>query len=209
MTLLLGNSGGSGTKVALFLYSTANIVGSILAIAGVSLYLIDAIENYWALIVVGMYLAGYFAVPARNESAELGAERFNEDNILDALEETVKKIGPKLPEQARVKLASIKATMESLVPALKQDEQVDVKSRATIMSSVTRYLPQTLAAYLKLPPAFALVHQGASGKTAQVLLVEQLDALDAQLAQISKNIFNHDFERLIINGKFLEEKFSC
>lgn len=208
MSLLQDNSDGLGTKAALFLYSTANIVGCILAITGVSLYLLDVIENYWALIVVGMYLAGYFAVPARSEAAELGEERFNEDNILAALEETLKKVGPKLPEQARVKLASIKTTMEGLVPALKQDEQVDVKSRATIMSSVTRYLPQTLAAYLKLPPAFALVHQGALGKTAQVLLVEQLDSLDTQLTQISKNIFNRDFERLIINGKFLEEKFS-
>lgn len=201
---------GTGSKVIQFLYSTGNIVGCCFAIVGMMLYFFGIIESYWHLIVTGMYLVGYFIVPGIKDSAELKADRFNEDNILEALEVTLKKIGPKLPEQARTHLAAITKTMASLVPALQSEEtdyQVDVRSRATIMATVTRYLPQTLAAYLRLPPAFAAMHSGPEGKTAQALLIEQMRTLDLQLQQIAQNVYNHDVERLIVNGRFLEEKF--
>lgn len=205
-----GDKPGFGTRIALYLYSTGNILGCLLALAGLGLFFAGVIDNYWGAIVAGLYLMGVFAIPRRSDDASLSAERFNEDNLLEALENTLKAVGPKLPERARNCLASIKTTLEGLLPALKSLEneaQLDLRSRVTVMSTITKYLPETLTAYLRLPPAFALAHHGSSGKTAQTLLVEQLEALDAQLKQVAQNAYAHDIERLVINGEFLQDRF--
>ena len=199
-----------GRRIALFLYSSQNILGCLLALLGLGLYFIGIIDSGWGYIVAGLYLAGYFAMPRRQAEASLGPDRFNEDNLVQALENTLKEVGPKLPMQARSLLDSIKQTLEGLLPALKSMEsegQLDLRSRVTVMSTLTRYLPETLNAYLRLPPAFAIAHHGSVGKTAQTLLVEQLGALDAQLKQVAQNAYSKDVERLIINGRFLEDKF--
>ncbi len=201
---------GFTTRIALYLYSSGNILGCLLALGGLGLLFAGLIESYWGAIVAGLYFAGLFAIPSRQDDASLGADSFNEDNLLEALEATLKAVGPRLPEKARSCLASIKQTLEGLLPALKSLEseaQLDLRSRVTVMSTITKYLPETLTAYLRLPPAFALVHHGSSGKTAQVLLVEQLEALDNQLKQVAQNAYAHDIERLVVNGEFLRDRF--
>lgn len=197
-------------RAALFLYSSGNILGSVLALGGLGLYFAGIIDSGWGFIVAGLYLVGFFGMPARAAETALGPERFNEDNLVEALENTLKEIGPKLPEPARAQLVSIKQTVEGLVPALKsleQESQLDLHSRVTVMSTITRYLPETLSAYLKLPPAFARVHHGSSGKNAQTLLTEQLTALNTQLQKVAENAYAHDVERLIVNGRFLQDRF--
>lgn len=198
------------TRVALYLYSSGNILGCVLALGGLGLFFAGIIASYWGAIVAGLYLAGVLAIPSRKNVASLAAERFNQDNLLDALESTLKTLGPKLPEKARTCLASIQQTLQDLLPALhalESEAQLDLHSRVTVMSTITKYLPETLAAYLRLPPAFALVHQGSSGKTAQILLVEQLEALDNQLKKVATNAYARDIERLVINGAFLKDRF--
>ncbi|MEY4590348.1 MAG: hypothetical protein RL497_2424 [Pseudomonadota bacterium] len=205
-----GEKTTGSTRLALYLYSTGNILGCLLALGGLGLFFAGVIDDYWGAIVAGLYLTGVLAIPRRKDDENLSAERFNEDNLLEALENTLKTVGPKLPEKARSGLASIKHTLEGLLPALKSLEtsaQLDLHSRLTVMSTITKYLPETLTAYLRLPPAFALVHHGSSGKTAQVLLIEQLDALDTQLKQVAQNAYAQDIERLVANGKFLQDRF--
>jgi len=52
-----------GEPVAMFLYSRKNIVASTLALAGLGLYFVGVIDQFWFPIVLGLYGVGYFATP--------------------------------------------------------------------------------------------------------------------------------------------------
>lgn len=45
------------------------------------------------------------------------------------------------------------------------------------------------------------------GKTAKALLLEQLDLLDAKMKEIVTSVAENDTQALLVNGRFLEEKF--
>lgn len=197
-------------RLAIFLYGTQNIVGCVLALAGLGLFFGGVIDRFWWAIVVGLYATGALAVPRSEAARAIDAARFTEENLREALDETLHKVGPRLPEQARSLLVSIRDTVEALLPAMRALEgegRLDLKSRHTLLATVTRYLPETLAAYLKLPPAFARLHHGVSKHTPQALLIDQLGMLDAQLRLVAANVFAQDFEKLAVNGRFLADKF--
>ncbi len=46
-----------------------------------------------------------------------------------------------------------------------------------------------------------------NGKTCKQLLIDQLDLLNTQLSKIAENVYKDDADALVVNGKFLEEKF--
>jgi hypothetical protein len=72
---------------------------------------------------------------------------------------------------------------------------------------ITRDLPETVRNYLNLPTVFSSIHVVKDGKTCKQLLIEQLDFLNLELRKIAENVYKDDAEALIVNGKFLEEKF--
>jgi hypothetical protein len=72
---------------------------------------------------------------------------------------------------------------------------------------VLRYLPETLANYAALPPAFRASHVLKDGKTARELLADQLGVLDGKLREIVANAAGSDAQALLANGRFLEMKF--
>jgi hypothetical protein len=72
---------------------------------------------------------------------------------------------------------------------------------------VLRYLPETLANYVALPPVFRTTHALKDGKTARELLSEQLGLLDGKMKEIVANVAGADAQALLVNGKFLEMKF--
>jgi len=77
----------------------------------------------------------------------------------------------------------------------------------TLVNAVTRDLPTTIANYLRLPHAYATFHQIEGGRTAKQLLLEQLDLLHGQLTKIADSAYRDDAEALVVNGKYLKEKF--
>ncbi|WP_214278801.1 hypothetical protein, partial [Escherichia coli] len=72
---------------------------------------------------------------------------------------------------------------------------------------VLNYLPETLANYVALPPAFRASHVLADGKTARQLLVDQLALLDRQLQEVVANVASSDAQALPANGAFLRRRF--
>jgi len=77
----------------------------------------------------------------------------------------------------------------------------------TIRQTALHYLPETLDGYLKLPTAFRNIQPLQDGKTAKVMLVEQLTVLDGKMREIAENIVANDARALVANGAFLREKF--
>jgi hypothetical protein len=112
----------------------------------------------------------------------------------------------RLPADVQVKADQISRKAQSLMqfadrfPTGSQDLYV-------LQRTVAEYLPNTLDAYLALPPGYAHAAVSADGKTALQALWEQLNLLDGKLDEIAYHVHRHNLDRLVANGRFLEERF--
>jgi hypothetical protein len=76
-----------------------------------------------------------------------------------------------------------------------------------VRETIARYLPETLANYIALPPIFRVTRVLKDGKTARDLLMDQLVVLDNQMKEVVGNLARGDADALLANGEFLEAKF--
>jgi len=188
----------------LFLYSSPNIAGTVLALGGLALYFFGIIKSYWPLIVSGLYLGGYLGWP-RSEHLHLQLSNdLQEAQIGKELEELERKIKRRLPEELRDKVHSITQQIGELLPRVDDDPQ----HRHVLVQTATNYLPRMLEHYLNLPATFARFHPMKNGKTARQLLLEQLTLLDEQLRHIALDLHQGDAEALLTHSRFLKEKFA-
>jgi hypothetical protein len=197
-------------SLLLFLYSTGNIVGCILGMLGLCAFFSGFIKAYWLFIVLGLYLCGYLITPktpALQNNLFSGAELSARD-LQMMLEALIKKISKRVSPVELTKVVAIKDNILMILPRLDEINAGDYDLHL-VKQTVTDYLPQMLSAYLALPPMFARMHKMRNGKTAQEVLIEQLDILDEQMAQIVINVNSKDAEALIVQGAFLKSKFSA
>ena len=198
-------------RLQLFLYSNGNIAGSLMAMGGLGLFFGGIIHAYWWAIVVGLYGAGVLAWP-RNDLARM-AERteLSTEMLAQQVRKLIDSVAQGLPKEALEFLRSIQATLSELLPRLQELRDrgiISAKDSFTVVETVRRYLPDTLAAYLRLPKFYAQMQTLADGRTATQTLLLQLQVLDTSLKDIAKSAFAGDAEALISNGQFLQDKFS-
>lgn len=197
-------------RALLFLYSTANIAGCALALAGPALLFAGIIDHGWLFITAGLYAAGWLL---GRRSPEL--ERRIEDSLsigetLARLDAIIAGARPYLDAGMAGGLASIRASVAEVLPRLLGEGRqgpVHDGHLFTVRETVLRYLPETLANYVALPPVFRASHTLKDGKTARQLLTEQLSLLDAKLREVVANVAASDAQALLANGQFLEMKF--
>jgi type I site-specific restriction endonuclease len=195
----------------LFLYSTPNVVGCVLAMGGLGLFFVGLIHAYWWAIVAGLYGAGVAGWPRNTlaetaETAELSTEL-----LAQQVRKLVDSVAKGLPKEAVDELREIESTLNELLPRLQQMQDrgtISAKDSFTVVETVRRYLPDTLGAYLRLPKLYAQVQTLGDRQTASQLLTSQLRMLKASLQEVARNAFAGDAEKLVTNGKFLEAKFS-
>ena len=191
----------------LFVYSNGNVAGCLLGLAGIALYLLGIIDRGWLPISLGLYAAGYFAAPAPAPVRINNAVTV--ETLLAALDQLIAASSKRLPAEALSLLGNIRATIADILPRLaelKAALPLDTAHSFTIAETVTRYLPDALDSYLRLPPMYAVAHH-VDGKTPKQLLIGQLSLLDAKLKDIGDDLFRGDAEALARNGRFLEDKF--
>ena len=194
-------------RTLLFLYSTPNIVGSLLGLAGLLLYFAGIIQDFWLAIVVGLYLIGVLVTPKRNAYDLSIQTQVSGDEIKAQLNDLMRKIGKRIPPEMLAKVESIKEAIVSILPLLATYNMGD-RNVFTIRQTVFEYLPTALQNYLSLPPAFANLHPVRDGKTARQLLNAQLDILDREMKEIVVDISANDTQKLLAHGRFLEQKFN-
>lgn len=193
-------------RLLLYLYSTPNIVGSLLGIAGLLLYFVGIIDAYWLLIVVGLYLIGVLVTP-RREHVELAIQhQVSVEEIRRQLNDLVRKIEKRTPPEILAKVQRIKESIFSILPVLATASAGD-RNVYIIRQTALDYLPKAIENYLNLPPAFANVHPVREGKTARQLLNEQLDILEREMGEIVEVVAANDTQKLLAHGRFLEQKF--
>ena len=194
----------------LYLYSSRNIAGCLLALLGLGAYFGGLINQWWFPICLGLYAAGVLMVPGRELMEVESYRRFDSQRLADSVEQLISQTRHKLPAEALHILQSIPQVLQVLAPRLSgldNSPMLPPDQVQTVIGAVTRDLPQTVAGYLRLPPAFANLHPLERGKTAKDLLNEQLQLLKNQLDKIAEAAFRDDADALVTNGQYLKEKF--
>jgi hypothetical protein len=197
------------TRLLLALYGNANIAGCVLALLGPALLFAGVIGPGWGWITLGLYGAGWAAGWAGRRAPEV--ERRIEDSLgieqtLEHLDRLIEQVRPQLTPEMQGHLASVRASVAEVLPRLVGARSHDA-DLFTVRETVLRYLPETLANYVALPPAFRNSHALKDGKTARELLGDQLNVLEGKLREIVANVASADAQALLANGKFLEMKF--
>lgn len=190
-----------------FVLSNGNLAGAGAAALVVLLYLAGVVHAYWFGLAVLAYGIGFFAVP-QPKVAEMLPEGTSTQESLAWLRTEVL---PSMPEEARRILRQILDIADELMPRLKEMESagaIQAQSRSTLKMTVTRYLPDVVTGYLKLPPVYAASARVAEGKTANQLLLEQLTLLHDHVAEIRENVLSEEVDALLTNGRFLQQKFT-
>jgi hypothetical protein len=194
------------TRVLLYLYSTRNIVACAAALVGPALLFLGVIREGWLLITAALYAAGYFATPAP-QVLDIGlTQSLSFEALLDRFDRLVKEARSQLPPAMASRLDSIRRSIQEVLPRLTDTRAFD-ENLYTVRETIARYLPETLANYIALPPMFRVNHVLKNGKTARDLLMDQLTVLDDQMREVVANVARGDADALLANGQFLEAKF--
>lgn len=197
-------------RALLFLYGTPHIAGSVAALAGLGLYFAGIIGPFWWAIVPALYAGAFLVVPRDDRIEQLVRAQFTEENLRERLDELIRAARMKVPAEAGHRLEKIREHAGLLLPKLKE-----LTERGALSSNVhfdalqmlTRYLPDTLGAYLRLPPAYKKLHRDDAGRSPDSLLIEQLGLLEDNLAQAVREAFAEDISHLEVQGRFLAEKY--
>jgi hypothetical protein len=187
-----------------YLYSTPNIVGSLLALGGLGLFFGGFIHAYWGAIVAGLYVAPVLAWPRDTLADTVEQTELSPELLAQQVRKLVDSAAKALPKEAVAELNGIQATLVELLPRLKDMQDrgaISGKDSFTVIETVRRYLPDTLGAYLRLPRFYAEMN-------ASQALTGQLKLLNTSLQEVAQNAFAGDAEKLASNGRFLQSKFS-
>jgi hypothetical protein len=115
------------------------------------------------------------------------------------------RLGKRLPREAVAQLARISDLLIDALPRVAGQGEPEIILRRT----ATVYLPDTLQAYLSLPPDWAAGHVYPDGSTPAQALVTQLGALESAAQRMRDAALEHDASALLINGRFLTERFAA
>ena len=194
-------------RALLFLYGNGNIAGCALALLGPLLLFAGVIGTGWLAITAGLYGAGFLLARRAPEIERQIADTLTLEQTLERLDHVVEQARPHLTAEMQPHLVSIRTSVAEVLPRLLEGRGGGGSDLFTVRETVLRYLPETLANYVALPPAFRSGHALQGGKTARQLLGEQLALLDEQMTQVVVNVAGSDAQALLANGQFLQAKF--
>jgi hypothetical protein len=191
-------------QILKYLYSTKNIVGSLLALVGLVLFFTGVVGALWPVIVIGLYLIGALVTPG-TATIDLRSG-FDPDDIRKALDHEARAVGGRVPAEVFAKVQSIQQIILGILPrsgALPPGSP----ELFVVERTATDYLPTALESYLNLPRAYATLHPVQNGKTPKQILMDQLALLESKMSEVAEDVHRNDTDRLLANGRFLEERF--
>lgn len=191
-------------RLLIYLYSTKNIVGSALALIGLVLFFTGVVGALWPVIVVGLYLIGALVAPA-TKSIDL-TDGFDPNDVRKALDEEVRQINGRLPADVLAKVQNIQQIIYGILPRT-GSLPPGSPELFVVQRTASDYLPTALESYLNLPRAYATLQPVQDGKTSKQILMDQLTLLESKMTEVAEDVHRNDTDRLLANGRFLEERF--
>ncbi len=132
-------------RLRLFLYSTGNIVGCLLALGGLALFFSGIIDSWWWAIVAGLYGVGVLGWP-RSELANRAIEtELSTETLAQQVRKLVDSVAGGLPKDALDRLRSIQATLSELLPRLEELKNrgiISAKDSFTVIETVPPLPPR-------------------------------------------------------------------
>ena len=142
---------------------------------------------------------------ARKKPIELSTG-FDPNNVKRALDTQVRMITGKVSPEVMAKVLKIRQTILGILPR-SGSLPPGSPELFIIERTATNYLPTTLQAYLDLPRAYATRHPVQGRKTPKDVLLDQLTLLETKMNEVADDVHRHDSDRLLANGRFLQERF--
>jgi hypothetical protein len=151
-----------------------------------------------------LYAIGALAAPGRKPRSIVGG--VDPHDVRRNLDEIQRRTYGRVPPAIGRKIARIAAMITETLP---RADALGVGSpgQYVLVQCAADYLPTALQAYLDLPRGYADRHVVSDGKTPLELLSDQLDVLERQIGEVADAVNRADTEKLIVNGRFLAEKF--
>lgn len=110
------------------------------------------------------------------------------------------------PAVVRSRVARVDRTIRDTLPKLSQLGWGSADAYA-VVATATDYLPEAVGGYLRLPRDWADSRPIDGGKTALMILIDQLELLASTMDKMLDAANNADAQALIAHGRFLEAKF--
>lgn len=196
----------SPSRFWLWVYGNRNLWGSVAGLFGMGLFFSGVIGPGWLLIVAGLYAIAALAAPTPKAQTFTLEARYTLADAQAHLDRMLAALKPAVEAKTYAQLQSLCEHALTLFP--KQDSMaLTDEDRYTLRETLARYLPETLANYLKLPPLYRRYHAVRDGKSAEALLSEQLATLDVGLRDMMDRVFRAEAQDMLTQGRFLEDKF--
>lgn len=106
----------------------------------------------------------------------------------------------------RSRVARIDRSIRTILPRLAQ-LGVGSEDAYAVVATATNYLPESVGAYLRLPRDWADSRPIDGGRTALMVLVDQLELLGTTMDRMLDAAMRADANALIAQGRFLDAKF--
>lgn len=114
--------------------------------------------------------------------------------------------GAKASPLVRTRVARIDKAIRAILPRLPH-LGVGSEDAYAVVATATNYLPESVGAYLRLPRDWADSRPIDGGRTALMVLVDQLELLGTSMDRMLDAAMRADAQALIAQGRFLDAKF--
>jgi hypothetical protein len=131
---------------------------------------------------------------------------FDPNDVRAALDLQVRAITGKVPAEVMAKVLSIRQIIFGILPR-SGNLPPGSPELFVVERTATDYLPRSLESYLSLPRAYATSHPVQDGKTPKQVLLDQLALLESKMKEVAADVSRNDADRLLANGRFLEDRF--
>ena len=194
-------------KLFLFLYSTPNLLGAALALVGLALFFGGLIDRFWFFIVAGLYGIGYLVAPKHRPEDLRIRQELSLEEVERELNTLVRRVRRRASPEVLARVESIADSIKAVLPRIHDLGGSLDKNVYTIRRTALTYLPETLENYFALPALYRRTYPIKDGRTAQDLLLGQLELLDGEMKEIVGDFNREDTDKLLAHGRFLEETF--
>ncbi len=161
-----------------------------------------------AVLAAPAFLVGYLVARRRRHQAPPAAAPVDEDAAtLASLDQLVTQIRGRVPDAVQARVERVANTVREIIPRLDHLGANTVEAHSVVRTA-TSYLPEAVAAYLRLPRDYADRRPVSGGKTSLTILCDQLDLLGSKMDDLFDAACRADADALIAHGRFLAEKFS-
>lgn len=193
-----------------FVYSRRNIAGCVLALGGLALYLLGITGGLIGIgLIAGLYGLGFLVVPPERGVPHTLDPSQDADKVRYELERLIISIRGRVADDIYARVQSIRnSILATLPPDGAAGQSLTDPNVYLINKTALAYLPQALDTYLALPRIYAERRAVAEGRTPHDVLLEQLSLMDSKLHEVAEDAVRNDTEKLLANGRFLQERFS-